>query len=89
MNTPIEARNALMDYLYDREEALPDDIRRALRDLLYESSPVKLVVEAIRLLVDRWPDVPKELRAWGLEAAVMASTYGFSDITADVVEVMR
>lgn len=89
MNTPVEARNLLLDYLLDREEAVPDDVREELRVLVKEVSPVRFVVEAIRLLVDRWPDVPTDLRAWGLAAAVMASSYGFSDITADVVEFMR
>jgi hypothetical protein len=86
---PVEAKNALLDYLYDREEAVPDDVREALRELLKEVSPVKLIVEAVKLVYDRMPDCGPELRLWASDAAVMCSNFGFDGITADMAITLR
>ena len=85
-NSPTEAKSALMDYIYDRDEAMPDDVRELLRDYLKLPSPVKLVVEAVLLVYDRMIDCGPELRKWASDTAIMCSTYAFEPITADMAQ---
>lgn len=86
---PTQARNALMDWMYDREEAIPDDVRDTLREYLKLPSPVNFVVEAIKLIVDRMPDCGPELCLWASDAAIMASAYGFDSIDEDTALILR
>jgi hypothetical protein len=86
---PIEAKLWLMDYLYDRDDALPDDVRDGLRANVRQISPVKFVVESVKLVFDRLPDCPPSLQEWAAATALMCSSYGLGEIDSDVAEVLR
>lgn len=86
---PIESRNFLMDYLYDREEAVPDDVREQLREYLKLPSPVRLVVECVKLVYDRVIDCGPELRNWAADTAAMCINYGLDHITEDMLSTLR
>lgn len=85
---PVEARSFLMDYLYDREQAIPDDVRDGLRDYLKVVSPVKAVIECVKLVFDRQPECPSELQEWAAASAIMCANYGFDQITPDMAETL-
>lgn len=88
-NGPIEARNALMDYIYDREEALPDDVRETLRDYIKLASPIEMIKQTIILVYDRLIDCPKGLRQWAADAAFLCNAFGISGISDDMIETLK
>lgn len=89
LNSIVGARNWLLDYLYDREEALEEDIREGLHACVREISPVKTVVEAVKLIFDRQPDCPEKLLEFGAAAAALCSAYGLSGMDPSVAEILK
>ena len=86
---PTHARNALMDWLYDREEAVPDDVRDQLREYIKKPSPVDAVIECVKLVFDRLPDCGPELRKWASDTAIMCAAYAFDGIDEDIALILR
>lgn len=86
---PLDAKHWLMDYLYDRDDALPDDVRDGLRLNVREISPVKFAVESVKLVFDRMPDCPPKLQEWAAATALMCSSYGLGSIDSEVAETLR
>jgi hypothetical protein len=78
-----------MDLLYDRQEEIPDDVRELLRDYIKIISPVKGMVEAVKLVFDRMPDCGPELRTWASETAIMCAVHGLGGISEDVALTLR
>lgn len=77
---PVEAINALQDFVIDRVAPIPDQIIERIRELLKERSPVVGVTKAIELIYARQvrkEDVPIELRDWAAAAAAMTEDFGF------------
>ena len=87
--SPLDAKHWLMDYLYDRDDALPDDVRDGLRECVRYVSPVKFAVESVKLVFDRFPDCPPALQEWAAATALMCSNYGLGSIDSDVAEALR
>lgn len=81
IETPVEGKNALTDWLIDATKAtltaLPDDVLEKLRECIKEPSPVVATVNAAELIYARADDLPPDLLAIGAELATMTATFGF------------
>ena len=80
----IAGVEALQEFLYDREEALPDDVRVELRRLSGPTtSPVDAVVKAAELIYARRADLQPKALALGAALAVLAESYNFHGLATD------
>jgi hypothetical protein len=77
---PVEGRDALQDYLTDREEALPDDVRERLFEATKERSPVVGCRTLAELVYARRSELPPILCDLAAGVAVMMATHGFNEM---------
>lgn len=78
---PVQARNALSDFLMQQKEKVPKDLREHLRELVKEISPVVSSVrgaEAVFARNELEHDVGEDLKEWAAATAVMSEAHGFS-----------
>jgi len=83
---PVEAKNALQDFLIERTAALPDMLRERLRELLKDPSPVKMTVHAAEAVYARQHfhgDVPPEMLEWAAATASASAAHGFHSMAFD------
>jgi hypothetical protein len=83
IETPLEGKNALINWLIDatraQKLALPNKLLARLREYALEPSPVKAIVSAAELIYARADVIPfPELLAIGAELAALAEQHGFA-----------
>lgn len=82
---PVEAMNALDNYLYDRVDALPNVLRDKLREHTQDISKVKGLVNGAKCVYANRDGLPEWLLEWGAAASLMAESYAFSEMDLDSV----
>lgn len=80
---PVEAMNALDDYLYDRVESIPDVLRDKLREQTQESSKVRGMTQAVEYIYANRDGLPQSLLDWGASAAIQCEVFAFSEMNVD------
>lgn len=79
-----EAARCIQDFLFDRDAALPDDLRETLRDLVGPSvSPVDSVVKGAELMYARKDELPAEAQELAAGLALLAQQYNFHGLATD------
>lgn len=74
----VEAACEIQEFLYDRSEALPADIREKLKEWTRPgSSPVDAVVNSAELLYARRDELDKETKELAAGLALIASQFNF------------
>lgn len=79
-----EAACSIQEFLYDRAESLPADIRDRLKELTRPtSSPVDAVVKGAEMLYARKDEIDKDAKELGAALALMAEQYNFHGLAED------
>lgn len=87
IETPVDGKNAIIDFLIDSTKAtlaaLPEGVLDLLRAIAYEPSPVRASADAAELIYARQDELPPELLAIGAELATMTATHNFHGMGID------
>lgn len=80
-NGVSDAARAIQDFLYDRDAAIPDELRTKLRNLVGPTtSPVDAVVQGAELIYARKADLDPDLLCLGAGLALIAQQYNFHSL---------
>src|SRR5690349_17272184 len=76
-----EASRAMQEFLFDRDAALPDDVREQLKALVGPAaSPVNAVVEGAEILYARRDELSAPAWELGAGLALIAEQFAFMDM---------
>jgi hypothetical protein len=79
-----EAARAVQDFLFDRDAALPDDLREKLRNLVGPTtSPVDTVVQGAEMMYARRDELAPEAQQLAAALALVAQQYNFHGMAED------
>lgn len=84
IQNPVQGVQAIVDYLIDTTNVIPDDVRERLRGLVaVGNSPVVSSVEAMELIYARRDELPPELLSIGVALARVNTDHGFHGLRED------
>lgn len=84
IETPVEGMQILQEFLMDRAEPVPDDVRDMLRQRVQPGeSPVVSCVEAAELIYARRDELGPGLLEIGAQLAAMCALYNFHGLAND------